>query len=165
MPMNEPPAQPERSNPDHAGTKPIRARLVDEESQRRSSEEVLRSEEIEPLRQPSEAPIEETNAAPPRRGSPFASEPISLPRDGPVEVLVAGGPVRYTAMGAVAASAMVLGFAAAAAWWFPGGGTMIAALGCGLSLFGLYSHYRATAAGLLLLHLALFIVSYGRSIG
>ena len=67
-------------------------------------------------------------------------------------------------MGAVAASAMVLVFAVVAAWWFPGGGTMIAALGCALSIFGMYSNYRFLASGFLLLHLALFVVSYGRSL-
>ena len=59
---------------------------------------------------------------------------------------------------------MVLAFAAAAAWWFPSGGTMIAALGCVLSIFGLYSTQRVTAAGILSLHLGLFILCYGRSI-
>ncbi len=102
---------------------------------------------------------------PVRVGSPFAVDPQPLVIDRPIEVLIDGGPLRYTAMGAVAAAAMVLAFAAAAAWWFPAGGTMIAALGCVLSIFGLYSNYRYTAGCLLLLHLALFVVSYGRSIG
>jgi hypothetical protein len=100
-----------------------------------------------------------------RVGSPFAGDPRPLVIDPPIEVVIDGGPLRYTAMSAVAAAAMVLGFAAAAAWWFPAGGTMIAALGCVLSIFGLYSTYRYSAGCLLLLHLALFIVSYGRSIG
>ena len=66
--------------------------------------------------------------------------------------------------GSVAAADMLLAFAAVAAWWFPSGGTMIAALGCVLSIFGLYSNYRIAAAGTLSLHLGLFILCYGRSI-
>lgn len=101
-----------------------------------------------------------------RKGSPFAVDPPPLaPQIRPIEVVIDGGPLRYTAMGAVAAAAMVLAFAMAATWWFPGGGTLIAALGCVLSIFGLYSNYRYTAATFLLFHLALFIASYGRTIG
>lgn len=104
-------------------------------------------------------------AATVRVGSPFAVDPPPLLVARPFEAVIDGGPLRYTATSAVAATVMVLGFAAAAAWWFPAGGTMIAALGCVLSIFGLYSNYRYTAGCLLLLHLALFIASYGRSIG
>ncbi len=107
---------------------------------------------------PSEEPI--------RVGSPFAVDPLEKLSysDRPVEAVVDGS-LRYTAIGAVTAAAMVLVFAAAAAWWFPAGGTMIAALGCVLSIFGLYSTYRYTAAGFLMLHLSLFVFSYGRSFG
>jgi hypothetical protein len=42
---------------------------------------------------------------------------------------------------------------------------MIAALGCALSIFGMYSSYRLTAACLLAMHLCLFVVSYTRTLG
>ncbi len=98
-----------------------------------------------------------------RNGSPFAVDPLEHAASG--ELIYDVGPVRYTAMGAVAAAVMVLGFASIAAWWFPAGGTLIAALGCVLSIFGMYSAFRITSATLLALHLCLFVVSYARSLG
>jgi len=101
-----------------------------------------------------------------RVGSPFAVDPVpSLPESKPAEAFYDVGPIRYTAMGAVAASAMVLVFGAAAAWWFPTGGVLIAALGCALSLFGMSSAYRITSIGLLATHLGMFVYSYIRSLG
>jgi hypothetical protein len=72
--------------------------------------------------------------------------------------------MRYTAMGAVAASVMVFAFGVAAASWFPVGGVLIAALGCGLSLFGLASAFRVASIGLLMAHLGLFLFCYSRSL-
>ncbi len=101
-----------------------------------------------------------------RVGSPFAAEPQQAERNSkPIEAVYDVGPIRYTAMGAVAASAMVLAFGAVAAWWFPSGGVMIAALGCGLSLFGMASVYRYTSIVLLVLQLGLFLLSYSRALG
>ena len=100
-----------------------------------------------------------------RIGSPFATDPslvVLEPRS--VETFYDVGPIRYTAMGAVAASVMVLAFGATAAWWFPTGGVLIAALGCGLSLFGLASVYRFTSIGLLVAHLGLFLFCYSQSL-
>ncbi len=105
-----------------------------------------------------------------RVGSPFAVDPTPISgtsiqrRLARPEAFYDVGPLRYTAMGAVAAATLVLGFAAAAAWWFPGGGTIIAALGCALSIFGLYSNKRLAASGCLLLHLVLFMICYSRAI-
>ncbi|MGB7343835.1 MAG: hypothetical protein WBD20_06465 [Pirellulaceae bacterium] len=106
-----------------------------------------------------------------RKGSPFANDPDDLwddflPVAGvlPTENLYDVGPLKYTAIGSVAAAVMVLGFAGAASWWFPGGGTLIAALGCALSIFGLYSPRKQWAAGCLVLHLMLFLFSYSRAI-
>lgn len=109
-----------------------------------------------------------------RVGSPFAVDPAASSADSPAtqtispkvspELFYDVGPLRYTAMGAVAAAVMVLGFAIAAAWWFPAGGTLIAALGCLLSIFGLYSPVPMRSAGCLVLHAALFIVCYARTI-
>ena len=99
-----------------------------------------------------------------RVGSPFAVDPP--PTDSavkPVEQVYDVGPMRYTAMGAVAASVVVLGFGAAAVWWFPSGGVLIAALGCSLSLFGTASAYRITSIMLLAAHLGIFLLSYSQS--
>lgn len=99
-----------------------------------------------------------------RVGSPFATDPLPSFQDSkPIEAFYDVGPIRYTAMGAVAASAMVLVFGAAAAWWFPGGGVLIAALGCGLSLFGAASAYRFTSLVLLAAHLGMFLYSYSQT--
>lgn len=106
-----------------------------------------------------------------RVGSPFAIDPAEAAGRYPVSAPSAGGlslydlgPIRYTAMGSVAAAALVTGFAAAAAWWFPTGGLLVTALGCGLALFGLVSAYRLTSLLLLLIHLSLFVLSFVRSI-
>lgn len=106
-----------------------------------------------------------TNHAPIRVGSPFAVDPVLSVPARKIEPFYDVGPIRYTAMGAVAASLMVLGFAAAAAWWFPAGGAMTAALGCVLSIFGLYSTYRLASLALLAIHLYLFVLCYIRAIG
>jgi hypothetical protein len=99
-----------------------------------------------------------------RIGSPFAVDPFTHDPARAIEAFYDVGPLKYTAMGAVSASLMVVGFAAAATYFFPIGGTMIAALGCVLSIFGMYSSYRLTAAGLLAIHLCLFVLSYGRTL-
>jgi hypothetical protein len=67
-------------------------------------------------------------------------------------------------MGAVAASILVMAFGAAACYFFPIGGALIAGLGCLLSVLGLSSSYRRTAAGLLMIHLMLFVLCYSRSL-
>ena len=100
-----------------------------------------------------------------RVGSPFAVDPFAPDPAKKIEPFYDVGPLRYTAMGAVAASVMVLVFAATATWWFPAGGALIAALGCVLSIFGLYSTFRLASSGLLALHLSLFVLSYVRTLG
>ena len=80
------------------------------------------------------------------------------------EISEEAGPLRYTALGALAASLIVILFAGAATWWFPVGGALIAALGCLLAIFGLFSNHRGISALLIVVHLGLFIVSYGRSL-
>jgi len=106
-----------------------------------------------------------------RVGSPFAVDPPEIePMLAAATRVYSGpslydlGPLRYTAMGSVAAAALVVGFGAAAAWWFPSGGTIIATLGCGLALFGMVSVYRFTSSFLLLVHLSLFVLSFFRSV-
>lgn len=109
-------------------------------------------------------PLAAADSAAVRTGSPFAVDPVPQRPQRPIETIIDGGPLRYTATGAVVAALMVMAFAVVAAWWFPGGGTMIAALGCVLSIFGLYSSYRITASATLVIHLGLFVLCYGRSI-
>ena len=99
-----------------------------------------------------------------RIGSPFAVDPAGIIPAKPVEVFYDVGPLRYTAMGSVAAATMVVGFALAALLWFPTGGALIAGLGCLLSIFGLYSSYRKTALLLLFAHLGIFVMTYYRSL-
>ena len=110
--------------------------------------------------------IQDRSKEPIRYGSPFAVDPVLDPTrvTAPAEVFIDAGPLKYTAMGAVAASAMVILFASAAAYWFPGGGTLIAVLGCVLAILGLFSYYRFRAFACLVAHLALFLVSYARAI-
>lgn len=74
------------------------------------------------------------------------------------------GVMKYTAKGSATASLMVVFFASAAAWWFPTGGVLIAGLGCGLAVGGMFSDYRLPSAGLLLVHLGLFFASYSMAI-
>ena len=105
-----------------------------------------------------------------RVGSPFAVDPppvrVVVAKEAlPPEQIYDVGPMRYTAMGAVAAAVMLIGFAVAAAVWFPGGGTMIAAWGCVLSILGLYSPMSRRSAGCLIVHTALFLICYARSLG
>ena len=72
------------------------------------------------------------------------------------------GPLRYTALGAVFAAAICVGFAAVAAWYFPTGAIAVATLGSALGLFGLRSPRRITATALVLIHLGLFLWSVSR---
>ena len=112
-----------------------------------------------------------------RVGSPFAVDPESVTDPANVAVLTSGnlrplatspetfydvGPLRYTALGSVAAALIVLFFGLPAMWWFPPGGTLIASLGCLLSLFGLYSPVPKRAAAVLAVHALLFLICYGR---
>lgn len=106
-----------------------------------------------------------------RVGSPFKFDPSPISGSqinrsrGPGDTFYDVGPLKYTAMGAVGAAILVLFFAGVASFWYPVGGTLIAALGCALSIFGMYSHRRFMAAGCLGLHLILFVICYGQSVG
>ena len=122
------------------------------------------AEESEGDDSPIAATLSESQGEEIREGSPFAVDPPTLAfgSDAPVEIVV-DGILKYTAMGAVGAAVVVLLFASVAAWWFPEGGTLIAGLGCVLSIFGLYSAHRLTSVGVLAAHLSMFVVSYMRS--
>ncbi|EMI17350.1 putative membrane protein [Rhodopirellula maiorica SM1] len=98
-----------------------------------------------------------------RVGSPFAKEPEPAPQPvRPEDVYFQATPLRYTSIGSVAAASLVVLFALGGTVWFPAGGTLVAGLGCLLSIFGMYSHLRIAAASLLTVHLFLFVASYSR---
>jgi hypothetical protein len=109
-------------------------------------------------------------------GSPFRQDPGASRADPSQRSLIdfgSGepgfdefGPFRYTAMGAASAAAMVLFFAAIGAWWFPPGGALVALLGTLLAFVGMFARrrFRFAAVGCLLIHVALFFVSYLRSV-
>mgnify|MGYP003675123996 CR=1 FL=1 len=98
-----------------------------------------------------------------RMGSPFAREPEPPEQPARAEdVFFQATPLRYTSIGAVAAATLVVLFALGGTIWFPTGGTLVAGLGCLLSILGLYSHQRVAAASLLAIHLVLFVASYSR---
>ena len=128
-----------------------------------SPAEATSGEHAEPGRPIVAKLADPSDPAPHRVGSPFAPDAsITVrPRQTPEDF----GSIRYVASGAVAASILVLGFAVAAVSWFPAGGALIAALGCVLAILGLYSSFRLASATLLAVHLCLFVVSYGRSLG
>lgn len=105
-----------------------------------------------------------------RIGSPFKVDPPQSIEvagqsiiDASLEIDSDATPMRYVAMGSVAASVMVLAFAMAAVEWFPVGGAMIAGLGCLLSVFGLYSPHRLKSAALLVVHAAIFLFCYSQT--
>ena len=112
---------------------------------------------------------------PVRVGSPFRVDPSDLatPSDPAKKLTLSGeaaygeyGPFLYTAMGASSAAVVVLVFAALGTWWFPAGGALVAVLGTILSIIGLFSRrrFRYAAIGTLPLHMALFFLSYARSL-
>jgi len=80
-----------------------------------------------------------------------------------VEAFYAAGPLRYTARGALGAACLVMVFATAALWWFPGGGMFVAAWGCVLSMMGMYSKMPKRAIGCLLVNALLFFLCYART--
>jgi hypothetical protein len=159
-----PPGEPGEGNDASAAVTPLlggdsRAAAIDHASEAIPGE--LGSESVADQEARTGEATSETSAV--RVGSPFAEDPFEADDSRPTENLYDVGPVKYTAMGAVTASVLVLGFAAAAAYLFPAGGTMVAALGCLLSIFGMYSPWRLASAGLLAAHLCLFLLSYGRT--
>ncbi len=112
---------------------------------------------------------------PVRVGSPFRVDPSDLatPSEPAKKLTLSGeaaygeyGPFLYTAMGASSAAVVVLVFAALGTWWFPAGGALVAVLGTILSIIGLFSRrrFRYAAIGTLPLHMALFFLSYARSL-
>lgn len=107
-----------------------------------------------------------TDSATVRVGSPFRGDPkpAEFVPQAAINEAVIGSPARYTALGAVAASALVLLFAASGALWYPSGGVLVAALGCTLAVGGLFSARKKTSLGLLTMHLGLFLAAASRSI-
>lgn len=70
------------------------------------------------------------------------------------------GPTRYMAWGAVFASALVLLFAAASAFYFPAGALVITALGAALGAFGLASPQPKLSLALATMHVGLLLYSF-----
>ena len=105
------------------------------------------------------------SASTPRAGSPFAVDPPAVKRRRPVKPAVSAaelGSWQITAGGAVLAAVMLVFFAAAASWNFPAGTAMTAALGGVMSLMGLSSLYPRLSFGLLVTHLALFLLAFAQ---
>ena len=98
---------------------------------------------------------------PDRIGSPFAAAPSGKTVKQPQIVGVQDlGPFQYTAMGGVVAAIMLLGFAIPALVWFPVGGCIIAALGCGTATLGLHSKFKRITTGVLISHTCLFLTCF-----
>jgi len=123
------------------------------------------SEEASPNNedQGDESPIiaRVVDETPDRIGSPFAAAPSGKavkPRQ--TFALQDLGPFQYTAMGGVVSAIMLLGFAIVAYVWFPAGGCIIAALGCGTAILGLHSKFKRLTTGVLLSHTCLFLACF-----
>lgn len=108
--------------------------------------------------------------APVRRGSPFANSPegdarSSAPASGNL-TLPAIEPVFDPEWGVLRAanwaSAWVAICGLACLSMFPGGGVIVATLGCALATVGLFSSRALIAAGLLGLHAWIFFACYQR---
>lgn len=98
---------------------------------------------------------------PDRVGSPFSAAPSGkTTQHRPVIALHDMGPLQYTAMGGVVAATMLLGFALIALAWYPSGGCIIAALGCGTATLGLHSKFKRTTTGMLVTHACLFVACF-----
>ena len=95
---------------------------------------------------------------PDRIGSPFAAAPSGKTvKQSQIIAVHDLGPFQYTAMGGVVAAIMLLGFAIPALFWFPAGGCIIAALGCGTATLGLHSKFKRITTGILISHTCLFL--------
>ena len=98
-----------------------------------------------------------------RRGCPFARSQSSEGAAEPVlpvaEVL---DPEWGVLRSAIWASAWVAIFSVACYQLFPGGGVVVAALGCGLAMIGLFSSRPIPATVLLVTHAGLFFGCYQR---
>lgn len=98
---------------------------------------------------------------PDRVGSPFATAPSGRTlRQQPAIALQDLGPFQYTAMGGTVAAIMLLGFAILALVWFPPGGCIVAALGCGTAILGLHSKFKRITTGVLVSHACLFVACF-----
>ncbi|EMI55183.1 hypothetical protein [Rhodopirellula sallentina] len=134
----------------------------DSESETASPEETEQNRSSDPVSEPEHASVGEEATdrdAAVRRGSPFAAKPdqASGVMVLPVEIL---DPEWGVLRAANWASAWVAIFAIACVSMFPGGGVIVAALGCGLASVGLFSSRQVIAAILLLLHASLFFACY-----
>ncbi len=100
--------------------------------------------------------------APVRRGSPFAKSPQQSASDAlPISGMEPAFDPEWGVLRAANwASAWVAICGLACLQMFPGGGVIVAALGCALATIGLFSSRALLAGGLLALHAWLFFACY-----
>ena len=146
---NSPQSGPDEDKPNSSLTNPI------QEPDPAGNEEILVNENVN-----DEAPVmaRVVDETPDRVGSPFAAAPSGKKRQQfPPIALHDLGPLQYTAIGGVVAATMLLGFAIVALAWFPAGGCIITALGCGTATLGLHSKFKRITTGMLVTHACLFV--------
>jgi len=101
-----------------------------------------------------------------RHGSPFAqgvSSPIASADTPSIAATIdAFDPEWGVLRAAIWASTWVAMFAIACYQYFPGGGVLVTALGCGLAIIGLFSSRPIPASVLLIAHAGLFFACYQR---
>ena len=149
---NSPQSGPDEDKPTSSLTNPI------QEPDPAGNEEILVNENVN-----DEAPVmaRVVDETPDRVGSPFAAAPSGKKRQQPPAVALHDlGPLQYTAIGGVVAATMLLGFAIVALAWFPAGGCIITALGCGTATLGLHSKFKRITTGMLVTHACLFVACF-----
>lgn len=112
-----------------------------------------------------------------RRGSPFRD--ASVPPSRPTDSVSADGAIDRRLLSdaasldpdwgvlraAIWASAWSLMFVIACWAVFPGGGVLVAALGCALAVVGMFSSRPIPAIALLAIHAGMFFACYSRMLG
>jgi hypothetical protein len=112
-----------------------------------------------------------------RYGSPFAVDPQpgpqsdgqgisgspAVPESGAAAAFEAGV-ANETAAGGVIAATVILPLAGIALWLFPLGGMLISGLGGALSVIGLTTRRQRWSAGVLVIHICVFVAAYFKMI-
>lgn len=144
-----------------------------------SSPEPMSPEPVSPERRPSSPESAQPQLgggdSSIRRGSPFARSASRGDAVAPLDSHATGSDVMAWRQADVAfdpewgvlraanwASAWVALCGVACLFLFPGGGVIVAALGCALATIGLFSSRPIVATGLLLIHAGLFFACYQR---
>lgn len=130
-------------------------------------EEIFEARVVDPS--PTEAGI--------RYGSPFAIDPqpaphydgegiaggAAVPESGAAAAFEAGV-ANETAAGGVVAATVILPLAGIALWLFPLGGMLISGLGGALGVIGLTTRRQRWSAGVLVIHICVFVAAYFKMI-